>query len=150
MVETGYVKTNEGKKVMQAYFINPFSQNVTTVDYDGNYESIGRMIDASRGYFDVVRLDQNQDAAFVDDEGLYVENQRFWIHRNYPQPLAGKALILGCNDEGDSTEPKTSFEELVGDIRFIGDRFELALLHKFVGQIDDYRPHFFTGMKEIA
>lgn len=140
---------SEGKN-MQAYFINPFSQNVTTVDYDGNYESISRLIDASRGYFDVVRLYDNQDAAFVDDEGLYVENQRFWIHRNYPQPLAGKALVLGCNDMGDSIEPKTSFEELVGDIRFIGDQFELALLHTFVGKIDDYRPHFFAGMKETA
>lgn len=141
---------------MNAYFINPFSRNVTTVDYDGDYKSISRMIDASHrldnmsGCFDVVRLYQNGDGAFVDDEGLYVENQTFWIHRNYPQPLAGKALILGCNDEGDSTEPKTSFEELVDDIRFIGDRFELVLLHKFIGNIDDYRPHFFAGMKETA
>lgn len=143
---------SEGKN-MQAYFINPFSRNVTTVDYDGDYKSISRMIDASRGYFDVVRLYWNQmsihDAAFVDDEGLYVEDQTFWIHRNYPQPLAGKALVLGCNEEGDSVAPKTSFETLSNDIRFIGDRFELALLHKFVGNIDDYRPHFFKDM-EIA
>ena len=145
---------------MQAYFINPFSRNITTVDYDGDYKSISRMIDASRGCFDVVRLyhdlvpestfGSRHDAAFVDDEGLYVDGQTFWIHRNYPQPLAGKALILGCNYEGDSVEPKTSFEELVDDIRFIGDRFELQLLHTFVGQIDDYRPHFFAGMKETA
>ena len=134
---------------MQAYFINPFSQKVTTVDYDGNYESIGRMVDASRGYFDVVRLYQNQDAAFVDDEGLYVDGQAFWIHRNYPQPLAGKALVLGCDDKGDSIEPQTSFETLTNDIPFIGDRFELALLHKFVGNIDDYRPHLFKDL-EIA
>lgn len=138
---------------MQAYFINPFSQNVTTVDYDGDYKSISRMIDASRGCFDVVRLYWNQmsihDAAFVDDEGLYVEDQAFWIHRNYPQPLAGKALVLGCNEEGDSVAPKTSFEDLVGDIHFIGSRFELALLHKFVGNIDDYRPYFFKDL-EVA
>lgn len=132
---------------MNAYFINPFSQKITTVDYDGDYQSISRMIDASRGYFDVVRLYQNQDAAFVDDEGLYVEDQQFWIHRNYPQPLAGKALVLGCNDEGDSIEPQTSFETLTNDIQFIGDRFELTLLHTFVGQIEDYRPHFFTDLE---
>ena len=138
---------------MQAYFINPFSRNVTTVDYDGDYKSISRMIDASRGCFDVVRLYWNQmsihDAAFVDDEGLYVEDQAFWIHRNYPQPLAGKALVLGCDDEGESIAPKTSFETLNEDIYFIGSRFELALLHKFVGNIDDYRPYFFKDL-EIA
>ena len=134
---------------MQAYFINPFSQNVTTVDYNGDYKRISPMIDASRGCFDVVRLYGNQDAAFVDDEGLYVDDQTFWIHRNYPQPLAGKALVLGCNEEGDSVAPKTSFEDLAGDIHFIGSRFELALLHKFVGNIDDYRPHFFKDL-EVA
>ena len=66
-----------------------------------------------------------------------------------PQPLAGKALVLGCNEEGDSVAPKTSFEDLVGDIHFIGSRFELALLHKFVGNIDDYRPYFFKDL-EVA
>ena len=132
-----------------AYFINPFSRNVTTVDYDGDYKSISRMIDASRGFFDVVRLYENGDGAFVDDEGLYAEEQTFWIHRNYPQPLANKALVLGCDDMGESTAPKTSFEDFVGDIQFIGNRFELALLHKFIGDIDDYRPHFFKDL-EIA
>ena len=71
---------SEGKN-MKAFFINPFSKKITTVDYDGDYQSISRMIDSSRGYFDVVRLYENQDAAFVDDEGLYVEDQTFWIHR---------------------------------------------------------------------
>ena len=105
------------------------------------------MIEASRGCFDVVRLYQNQDAAFVDDEGLYVEEQAFWIHRNYPQPLAGKALILGCDDEGDSIAPKTSFETLTNDIQFIGDRLNLQFLHAFKGHIDDYRPHFFKDVE---
>jgi len=138
---------------MQAYFINPFSRNVTTVDYDGDDKSISRMIDASRGCLDVVRLYWNQmsihDAAFVDDEGLYVEDQTFWIHRNYPPPLAGKALVLGCDEKGDSVAPKTSFETLSNDIRFIGDRFDLTLLHTFAGEIEDYRPHFFTDL-EVA
>ena len=134
---------------MNAYFINPFSQKITTVDYDGDYKSISRLIDSSRGYFDVVRLYENQDAAFVDDEGLYVDDQTFWIHRNYPQPLAGKALVLGCDDMGESIAPKTSFETLTNDIQFIGDRFDLTLLHTFVGNIDDYRPHFFTDL-EVA
>jgi len=139
---------SEGKN-MKAFFINPFSKKITTVDYDGDWQKIGQMIDACRGLFNVVTLDHNGDAAFVDDEGLYVEDQTFWIHRNYPQPLAGKALLLGTDPEGNSVEPKTSYEDLVGDIRFIGDRFELALLHKFVGNIDDYRPHFFKDL-EIA
>lgn len=135
---------------MKAFFINPSIQNITTVDYDGDWRKINRMIDAIRGNFDVVRLYENGDAAFVDDEGLYVENQQFWIHRNYPTPLAGKSLLLGTDDEGDSIAPQTSFDNLKDDIKFIGDRFELALLHKIYGEIEDYRPYFFDKEKETA
>ena len=68
---------------MNAFFINPFSQNITTVDYDGDYKSISRMIDASRGCFDVVRLYRNQDAAFVDDEdeAAAIAHQRLQLLR---------------------------------------------------------------------
>lgn len=135
---------------MKAFFINPSIQNITTVDYDGDWRKINRMIDAIRGNFDVVRLYENGDAAFVDDEGLYVEDQQFWIHRNYPTPLAGKSLLLGTDDEGDSIAPQTSFDNLKDDIKFIGDRFELALLHKIYGEIEDYRPYFFDKEKETA
>lgn len=135
---------------MKAFFINPSIQNITTVDYDGDWRKINRMIDAIRGNFDVVRLYENGDAAFVDDEGLYVEDQQFWIHRNYPTPLAGKSLLLGTDDEGESIAPQTSFDNLKDDIKFIGDRFELALLHKIYGQIEDYRPYFFDKEKETA
>lgn len=135
---------------MKAFFINPSTQNITTVDYDGDWRKINRMIDAIRGSFDVVRLYKNGDAAFVDDEGLYAEEQMFWIHKNYPTPLAGKSLLLGTDDEGDSVEPQTSFDDLKHDIHFIGDRFELALLHKFHGDIEDYRPYFFESEKGAA
>lgn len=135
---------------MKAFFINPSIQNITTVDYDGDWRKINRMIDAIRGNFDVVRLYENGDAAFVDDEGLYVENQQFWIHRNYPTPLAGKSLLLGTDDKGDSIAPQTLFDNLKDDIKFIGDRFELALLHKIYGEIEDYRPYFFEKEKETA
>ena len=104
---------------MKAFFINPFIQKITTVDYDGDWRKINRMIDAIRGNFDVVRLYENGDAAFVDDEG-------------------------------ESIAPKTSFDSLKDDIKFIGDRFELALLHKIYGQIEDYRPYFFEKEKETA
>ncbi len=135
---------------MKAFFINPSTQNITTVDYDGDWRKINRMIDAIRGNFDVVRLYENGDAAFVDDEGLYAEEQMFWIHKNYPTPLAGKSLLLGTDDEGDSISPATTIEQLNDDIHFIGDRFELALLHKFHGHIDDYRPYFFESEKGAA
>lgn len=135
---------------MKSFLIDPFNQKIEVAIYSGDYKDISKIIEADSGLFDVVRLYANQDVAFVDDEGLYVENQKFWIHKNYPTPLAGKALVLGTDDEGDSISPATSIEQLKDDIKFIGDRFELALLHKFHGDIDDYRPYFFESEKGAA
>ena len=135
---------------MKSFLIDPFNQKIEVAIYSGDYKDISKIIEADSGLFDVVRLYANQDVAFVDDEGLYVEDQKFWIHKNYPTPLAGKALVLGTDDEGDSISPATSIEQLKDDIKFIGDRFELALLHKFHGDIDDYRPYFFESEKGAA
>lgn len=135
---------------MKSFLIDPFNQKIEVAIYSGDYKDISKLIEADSGLFDVVRLYANQDVAFVDDEGLYVEDQKFWIHKNYPTPLAGKALVLGTDDEGDSISPATSIDQLKDDIKFIGDRFELALLHKFHGDIDDYRPYFFESEKGAA
>ena len=135
---------------MKSFLIDPFNQKIEVAIYSSDYKDISKLIEADSGLFDVVRLYANQDVAFVDDEGLYVEDQKFWIHKNYPTPLAGKALVLGTDDEGDSISPATTIEQLKDDIKFIGDRFELALLHKFHGDIDDYRPYFFESEKGAA
>lgn len=135
---------------MKAFHIDPFNKEIKVTVYSGNYKDISKHIEASSGLFDVVRLYANQDAAFVDDEGLYVEDQNFWIHKNYPTPLAGKALVLGVDDMGDSISPATTIQQLNDDIHFIGNSFGLALLHKLHGRIDDYRPYFFESEKGTA
>ena len=49
---------------------------------------------------------------YVDDEGLYVENQVFFGIAGCPQPLAGRGLILGTDDEGDSTDCTSSLDTI--------------------------------------
>lgn len=45
---------------------------------------------------------------FLDDEGLFVEGQTFFILEGYPQPLAGKALVMGTDEEGESMDAPVS------------------------------------------
>lgn len=63
------------------------------------------------------------------------------------QPLAGDALILGTDEEGESISPKTTIEQLRNDIVFIGDRFMLQMFYKLNGDVEDITPFFF---KETA
>jgi hypothetical protein len=104
---------------MQAYLIDPFTQTVNPVEYDGNYKSIYGFIDATA--FDLARFNNKGDAVFVDDEGLINgQPQKFFSVRGYHSPLAGKGLVLGCDMEtGDSCAPSVSLEWMRENVVFV-------------------------------
>jgi hypothetical protein len=110
---------------VNAYLIDPQARTVTKVEYTGVYTNIYDHIGAD--CFDVARVYQNGDGIFVDDEGLLKQPEFFFFHRNYPSPLCGKGLMLGCDEEGESIAPKTSFEQLCEDIVFVSRAEVLAM-----------------------
>lgn len=95
--------------------IDPFEKTITPVYYDGDFHSIYTLIDC--GTFDVVRCGKYD--LFVDDEGLFKENQAFFMVADYPQPLAGKALVTGCDEEGNTVPPAITLEELEARILWV-------------------------------
>jgi hypothetical protein len=57
---------------------------------------------------------------FVDDEGLVNgQHQHFFVVDGYPQPLAGKGLVLGVDQEGDSVTPSVSLEQMRKMVTFV-------------------------------
>jgi len=97
-----------------------------------------------------VRLYDNGDGVYLDDEGLYADPQHFWMHRNYPQPLCNKGVFIGVDDEGESTVPSTPLPVLEKDIVYCGSRYDLAFMVRINGHLinteegyEDYRPLFF-------
>lgn len=130
--------------------INPKSQRLsvekTEMDHDYNY--IRDLIGCN--LFTFVRLYDNGDGVYIDDEGLYAEERHFWIHRNYPQPIVNKAMFAGTDPDGDISVPQTSFKTLEKDIKFIGDDHDLRVVIMFnkakintENGYEDYRPIFF-------
>ena len=101
---------------MRGILINPFDQTVTEVDYSGDFRDIYKLIDAQ--CFDCARISRN-DGIFVDDEGLLNGTTHFFEHSEYPNPLAGKGLIVGCDEEGESQSCKTTIEEVKANVRFL-------------------------------
>jgi len=103
---------------MHAYLIDPFTQTITQVEHNGHYQQIYDLIDCEN--FDLARINEHGDGIYIDDEGLFREApQAFFHHKNYPQPLAGKGLVLGCDDEGESVAPFTTLEELQRDVAWV-------------------------------
>jgi hypothetical protein len=138
---------------MRAYLILPQSKTIEMVNHSGDYRQIYDFLNAKA--FDLVNLYENEDGAYIDDEGLIPKThkgkrveQYFWIHRNYPTPLAGPGLVLGHNEDGDSVEPSCTIEELRNDVKWCGDSFDVALITKFSPGRIDFRDFWFKDEEE--
>ena len=100
---------------MKAILIDPFEQTVKEVDYSGDFRDIYKLIDAE--CFDCARI-KGRDGIFVDDEGLLNAPTHFFEHSEYHSPLAGKGLIVGCDEEGESADCKTTLDEVKAKVTF--------------------------------
>lgn len=107
-------------KNLTGYLINPYNNTVTAVEVKGDYKAIYPLIDCQT--FDVARVEKNGDGIYIDDEGLLTltPETRFFTYEGYPNPLAGKGLMLGVNRAGgDSVNPKMTLAQVAAKVKFL-------------------------------
>lgn len=102
---------------MKSILIDPFAKTVTEVEHDGTLDAIYAAIGAD--CVCTVRLDEEGDAVFLDDDGLFKRGQEFFAIGNYPHPLAGKGLVLGCDAEGESVAPTCTLAQVAGAVHWL-------------------------------
>jgi hypothetical protein len=102
---------------MKAILINPFAKTVIEIEHDGSdYRNIYSAIDCA--CFTVIRISRTE-VIFVDDEGLIVDKpQAFFSFKGYPQPIAGRGLILGEDGEGECAATKLTLDEVKARVSF--------------------------------
>jgi hypothetical protein len=99
---------------MKAYLIDPWTRTVTEVQRadapTGNeaLHEIYSLIDCDT--ITAVRPhNAGTDAIYVDDEGLFKDEQKFFLCRLWPhEALAGKGLWVGTTPEGDDASPSVT------------------------------------------
>lgn len=102
--------------MLSAILIDPYTQTIEEVEYSGDYRDISALLDCE--LFTTVYTDL-RDTIYIDDEGLYVENQRYFKVKGYPQPLAGKGLVLGTDyGTGDSIDCVSSLDDILRAVEF--------------------------------
>lgn len=119
---------------MKGYLIDPTIKTIAPVEYDGDYKSIYRLIDAQT--FDVVGIDQH-NGIYIDDEGLLVDNPGPFFTatgRRGSVTIAGKGLVLGHDAEGEMVGASISIEALQAmiafpDLKFTGFTHEEGETH---------------------
>lgn len=102
---------------MKAILIDPYTNTVSEVEHNGDYREIYKKIDCE--CFTCVNI-EDDDTIFVDDEGLLklTEETRFFVFDGYPQPLAGKGLVLGTDDAGETVAVKATLQEIRERVKF--------------------------------
>ena len=103
---------------MKAILIDVHTQSITEVEHDNTLDNIYELLNCRT--FDVVRIDE-VNSIYIDDEGLFVDDQLFFEYGGDAQSvrLAGNGLILGVDDEGNSISPTTTIEEVKGRVGFL-------------------------------
>lgn len=105
---------------MRGYLIDPFERTVTEVETTG-YPHFKELIDVGMICAVTIAVYQDsggRDTIWLDDEGLYVEGQEFFKCVGYPDPLAGKGILLGTDAGGDTVGAYMEFDQFKPLISF--------------------------------
>jgi hypothetical protein len=94
---------------MKAILINPFDQTIKETEYTGDYREIYSLVDCRT--FDCVRLTPHEDM-YIDDEGLLIDNQRYFRMLEIGANYAGKALLLSHDDEGETKATNWTLQDV--------------------------------------
>ena len=106
--------------IVNGYLIDPEARTVTNVKVDvkdgSGIEDIYRHLGVD--CFDLARINRHGDAVFVDDEGLLKDPEYFFAIEGYPEKLAGRGLVLGCDARGETVSPVASFDSVKRGVKF--------------------------------
>jgi hypothetical protein len=101
----------------KAILIDPVTCTVRFVEVDGDdFNSIYPQLDCQTftACCHIARDGETgsykDDQMLVDDEGLYVKDQRFFMIKAYPGPIAGRGLILGLDALGNTISTRLSLD----------------------------------------
>jgi len=112
---------------MKAILIDVKTQEIKEVEHDDTLQNIYDLIDCRA--FDLVRLNEVDgifNSIFVDDEGILKDNLYFeYSVSDRVFQLAGNGLVLGVDDEGNSTSPTLTIEDVKGKVRFLPEGFKV-------------------------
>lgn len=98
---------------MRAFLIDPARRSVEELDFRGNYKQIQRLLSYTEEpvLFTIIEVDYG-DTLFLDDEGLLKKDLHAFHWKGYPNPLAGKGLLLGTTGDGNSGPTRMTLEDV--------------------------------------
>lgn len=109
---------------MKAILINAKTKEVKEIEMGKDYKEIYTQLECE--LFTAGAYLDKEDVIYVDDEGLINGTDVFFTFEGAHQPFAGNGLIMGTDDEGESTDCKINLTEVTKRVKFY-NRYELSM-----------------------
>lgn len=113
---------------MKAILIDVVNKEVKEIEIGKGIDEMYKFLNCD--CFTVASYLPNEDAIFVDDEGLMKGTDEFFTYQEAHQPFAGNGLIMGCDEDGESVDCKISLDEVKSRVEFYS-RHGLAMAMSF-------------------
>jgi len=96
---------------MKAYKVNVIDRKIEEIQIN-SWRDISPAIGGGCEVFEAPVTLPNNDTFYVDEEAMYHECVGGWMLEGFSYPVLGNAIIQGTDDEGESTEPLSTIEEI--------------------------------------
>lgn len=114
---------------MKLIKINPQNRTVEAIETPGTLQDMYEIIDCHT--IDVCARQTNGDALTIDDNALFLEPQPAAFSYNGYGRIHGVALLTGCDEEGETTEPTASIAEVIRNTQWLGELHTEPFLNVF-------------------
>ena len=105
-------------KQVKAIVIDPFNQQV--YEKEIGQDHLPDMKAIVGGYIEAAGRFDNGDVLFVNEEGLFKKNQKFFnVSELSPSPLAGVGFVLGHDEEGAGQDAGMSDLDLAMKVEWV-------------------------------
>ena len=106
--------------------IDPQARTVTSVESDASNESFCQLIGCQ--FLDVCARQDNDDALLIDDDALSLDPQPPAFSFNGFSPIHGVAIVAGCDEDGKTTEPVYTVEQVLRQIKWLGSVYSKPMI----------------------
>ena len=134
-----FAKLKSKPSLVRGILIDPEAKTITEVEHDPRkFTQIYELLTTSLHKvetFDIVQLTP-ANALYVDDDGLSKTPQVFFRVEGYPQPLAGRGLILGVDPEGNTVGATLPLDVVKARVTFYDTQPEVLGFEEREEEID--------------
>ncbi len=104
---------------MKTIIIDPFARTITEAEHDGTLDDIYAKTHCDT--FTIVTIDYHGGVLFLDDNGLLgdLNAQAFFKLDTYADPLAGYAMVVGTDNQGETVATPYTVEDIQKRIQWV-------------------------------